>query len=369
MTTPSSNQVIINLSRTSMALGRLHHALECTPLHSAWLWRETVRVACKNAQISGHCVTFDQLAQDLIGLPAERGTEKVGLAAAKRIFLAAAPLFRITNQTDSHDEIFELYVPLWANGSCDGQECSMRPAEDDRSATGARIRLLADRLAIHLQPGNPAGLPAALCAIGPNRPADLSPTMARLALPIALHRSGLLAKPAPSLIGGRIRLKATSALAPPELARALSSLAKEADGARRRLNTLSAQHRAWHQATRGCYHQDARAPAVLDLLTMTPVLSASLVARHLDCRPQTANRILADLADRGVLHLVSRRQRWKIYLASDLTGSTGEAVSVDEPLAINQPLPSIDRDAISATLDRLLVDLERANNKLSNKLT
>ncbi len=118
------------------------------------------------------------------------------------------------------------------------------------------------------------------------RPASL----VRLALSLAIKEIGLLAKAAPGLLGGRrlpLGMSAGSAEAKPLtpwLVQALEDLAKEAEQAQKRLAELTRQHQAWHQALlKEGLRKHARAPAALDLLAATPVLSIGLVARHLGC--------------------------------------------------------------------------------------
>ena len=89
------------LAETSMALGRLQHALVAAPLHPAWLWRETVRAAATIGQNAGYRVTHEQLARDLLGLPVDQADKTSGLAAGRRLFLSAAAIFRDPPSTDS----------------------------------------------------------------------------------------------------------------------------------------------------------------------------------------------------------------------------------------------------------------------------
>jgi hypothetical protein len=212
-------------------------------------------------------------------------------------------------------------------------------------------------------------------------PRRLPPSLARLALPLALHRANLVPKAAPGLLGGRLPLAAASPLAAGRtstegegvtawLARALTALGKEAEAASGRLVELTSQHCAWHKVLRQAGPRGhSRAPAVLDLLAITPVLSASLVARHVGCTPQGASGILQQLAELGVLIQATTRSRWKIFLASDLALAERDALGTEAPVALGERLPDVDREAIETTLDELFADLERLDKRAKAALT
>lgn len=74
------------LTEASTALGHLSHALETTPLHPAWMWRETARVSAKISQISSYRVRAERLMLHLAGVALEPAEDDTGLAAARRIF-------------------------------------------------------------------------------------------------------------------------------------------------------------------------------------------------------------------------------------------------------------------------------------------
>ncbi|MEM8952424.1 MAG: helix-turn-helix domain-containing protein, partial [Pseudomonadota bacterium] len=196
----------------------------------------------------------------------------------------------------------------------------------------------------------------------------------RLVLPLALHQAGLLPKAAPALLGGRLSLGTTRSEAEQEpmtlwLCRALSSLAKEATEAAARLADLQAQHRAWHQRLlREGLRGHSRLPLVLDLLAATPVVSAGLVAKHLDCTPQAAGRMLRQLAELGIVSEATATSRWKVYLAGDLASTDVETARADEPLVFSDPLPSVDHQAIEATLTDLFADLDRLERRTTSEL-
>lgn len=355
-----------------MALGRLQQALQHTPLHQAWLWRETARAAAKISQNAGYRVSYDQLVQDLAGLPIERAGDGSGPAAAKRIFLTAARLFRATGPADRITPSSELFHPLWSGGG------ATRTPDEARTAGAASTSVLDQikSLAESLVRGAAGAVPllSLLQGLRDNRMRGLSPTLARLTLPLAIHQAGLVPKVVPTLLGGRLpalgSVLATASSLPETgaltlwLVRALTGLAKEADGARRRLQDLTTQHRAWHDLVAASGpRRHSRVPAVLDLLAVTPVISASLVARHLGCTPQGAGLILGQLTDLGVLTMATRRSRWKIFLAADLAIADRDGLGADGPLLTGRILPQVDHEAIEQTLDSLLLDLDRAVDK------
>ncbi|MDH3664068.1 MAG: hypothetical protein OEU92_29315 [Alphaproteobacteria bacterium] len=373
------------LCDASSALGKLAHALETTPLHPAWLWRETALVAARIGQFSGYRVRSDRLMRSLAGVPLDAAEDDTGLAAARRIFLAAAPLFRAHQQLDSPGSNLELFEPLWADHRSD----SGMPAEGPGMAAGDAAQVerpgeIDQLLSLVRELAGFAGLetrPPLLDLFMEFRrhrtPRQLPPSLARLALPLALHRTGLAPKAAPGLLGGRLPLAAASpvaTLAPlaategepvtPWLARGLSALAREAEGSKRRLSALTRQHSAWRALLGDAgLRGHSRSPLVLDLLAATPVLSASLVARHLGCSMVGASKILHRLADLGIVNEATPRPRWKIYLAGDLALSEGVHDEAVRPLAFSEPAPAVDREAIEASLDELLRDLDRVERR------
>ncbi len=368
--TPFWPDLIGPLSEACLALGRLQYALKSTPLYQAWLWRETARASAKIGQNAGYRVSYEQLSQDLAGLPIERAGDGSGLAAAKRIFLTAIRLFReASHPADSIIPSSELLQPLWSGCRAEDDQDGFR-GDDKAHGAGAadQIKALVEILVSRARMTGIEPLVTLLQGLRDYRTRHLSPTLVRLALPLAIHQMGLLPKPVPVLLGGRLPLASASSLTGAGLtswlARALTAFAKEADGASARLDDLTRQHRAWHDllATSGP-RRHSRAPMVLDLLTVTPVISASLVARHLGCTPQGAGLILGHLVDLGVLSVATERSRWKIFLASDLLLPEHHAFREGEVLSANCALPKLDHERIQQMLDGLLGDLDRAMNK------
>jgi hypothetical protein len=355
------------LAEASFALGGLSHGLAATSLHAAWLWREMARSTVKICQMSGYRVQHDRLMLHLAGLPHAPGENAAGLSAARRLFLTTAPLFRQADRADSGGSLQELFLPLWQEDEA-AHDGSARPDGEGGAVSEERdgLAALADRLADGaVTDGVPAllAIPAGLRHAAASR--RLPPGLTRLALPLALQRAGLLSKAAPALIGGRLPLGATRAQSDglpvtAWLVRCLSALAAEAKAASRRLDALFRQHRAWQErlATAGL-RRHARAPLVLDLLTATPVVSASLAARHLDCSSAGAGEILRRLADLGIVREATARARWKIYLATDLVPVDRRRPEATSAIAPSLPLPTLDPDLLGTTLDRLLADLER----------
>jgi len=356
-----------------LALGELRHALHDTPLHQAWLWRETARTAAKISQNAGYRTTYDRLVRDLAGVPVDRIDDYGGVAAGRRIFLHAARLFRAPDAADSVPEPAELFEPILG--------LEPRIDEEPSLATGGGGNLVADgesdlgalrdlvRVVVSASRLESVPLIGLLQAVRSNRPQQLSPTVTRLAMPLAIYQAGLVPKMVPALLGGRLPLSAAGPMAvatpaTPWLARALMALAKEAYGAARRLDDLTRLHQGWHALlAQGRVHRDSRARLVLDLLAATPVLSTSLVARHLGCTPQGAAKILADLVEKGILMLATVPRRWKIFLASDLGVADRDRLGDAAPLSLSEAPPDVDRDAIEATLDGLFADLERLDQR------
>ena len=379
------------LADASMALGALGQTLETTGLHQAWLWREMSRTACRIAQIAGHRVKTDSLIRRLAGLSLDAEANDSGLAAARRIFLMGAPLFWTSKKADSDSSLPELFMPLWGFDESQSLASEARGAEGerltrDRDQTGAaevtrsqreaslpqgaELRALVCELASFAGDGNKPVLIDLLIDLRKHAEARrLSSGLLRLALPLALHQSGILPKAAPALLGGRLSLGTTRSELEQEpmtlwLRRALSSLAKEAKEAASRLADLQTQHHAWHQRLlRESLRGHSRMPLVLDLLAATPVVSAGLAAKHLGCTPQASGRMLRHLADLGIVSEATATSRWKVYLAGDLALADVETARADEPLVLSDPLPSVDHHAIEATLTDLFADLDRLERR------
>ena len=144
------------------------------------------------------------------------------------------------------------------------------------------------------------------------------------------------------------------------LALGLGELSREADQSYRRLAELTSQHRAWHAhlATAGL-RRHARAPGALDLLAATPILSIGLVAQHLGCSHVAAGRIIERLVDLGILNEQTSRSRHKVFIAGNLRAPSAGEAELDAPLAVSDPAPRVDVDAIGATFDGLFADLDR----------
>ena len=369
--------------KAERALGRLAHALEITPLHLTWLWRELARSAVIIAQTSGHHARVDHLRLALIGAPIDLKDNTSGLAAAKRIFLAAAPLFYIGDQTDSNDTLWPQFwsfddgaalsdaVPPYlrtASPSADGQS-RRRPWNEDRERDG--LFALVKELAGVADDGHRPALINLLIDLRRHSVSGRLPALLmRIALPLALVEVELVPKAAPGLLGGR-RLSLGMSRASPEaapvsewLALAFSELALEANQSRHRLVALERQHRAWCLvlSKESCGDTPERRRSSI-CSPATPVLSIGLVARHLGCSHVAAGRIIERLADLGILIEQTFRSRHKIFIAGDLAAPVrGEA-----PLSLSAPLPAVDVDTITATLCDLYADLDRLNERARNR--
>ena len=355
------------------ALGRLAFALESTPFYGTWLWRELTRTAVVIVQASGHLAKTDQLRLALIGLPVEREDNNSGLAAAKRVFLAATPLFRASDQTDRNQG---LWPAFWQDGSLD-HDHGHGDAPIDGAGEGAlaerRLQDLVRELASFAGDGTRPALVNLLVDLRRHAAIKaMSPHLVRLALPLALINAGVIPKAAPGLLGGRrLPLGMSRASIDPKpltawLVAGFTELAKEAKQASRRLSELTRQHRAWqgaliHEGLR----KHARLPRVLDLLAATPVLSIGLVARHLGCSHVAAGKMIERLVGLGILIEQSSRARHKLFIAGDLPTEGQLGSDPDGRLSLSEPLSEVDVDGIEATLDGLFADLDRLNQRVT----
>ncbi|MGI9508725.1 MAG: hypothetical protein ACR2QJ_05175 [Geminicoccaceae bacterium] len=409
------------------ALGHLAHALETTRLHQTWLWREITRASVTIVQAGGYQANVEQLRRSLIGAPIDGDDNTSGLAAARRVFLTAAPLFRNKQNTDSQSQ---LWPAFWSgvapqpdidgshrlddsgDASSDGeaprprgappQTGSEAPSDHKHDPSGAGEvawphQVTWPQQAARPQQGDRArelliSLVKELAGFADDgrRPAlinlfidlrhqakvrHLPPHLLRLVLPLALIEGGLLPKAAPGLLGGR-RLPLGMSAASPEakplsdwLTSGLDDLAKEAHQSHRRLAELTRQQRAWHGALiKEGLRKHARAPRALDLLAATPVLSIGLVAAHLGCSHVAAGKIIERLVDLGILIAATTRSRHKIFVAGDLPAKGRAEADPERPLVRSEPLPLVDVDAVSATLDGLFADLERLDERAEGRV-
>ncbi len=367
------------------ALGRLAHGLDATPLHATWLWRELARVSVTIAQASGYHAKVDQLRAALIGAPVEREDSTPGLAAARRVFLASAELFREHHKADSD---LALWPRFWSGEPprADGSE-ALHPYGEPSQAGGDYdvgraggvdgaageehernlLKALVRELAGFADDGRRPALINLFVDLRRHASTKhLSPQLVRVAMPLALREAGLVPKAAPGLLGGRrLPLGFSRAITSEEplsdwLARALTELAKEADQSYRRLSALTSQHRAWHAAlAKERLRKHALAPMALDLLAATPVLTIGLVARHLDCTHVAAGKVIERLAALGILIEQTSRARHKLFVAGDLSKRLHEEGADDGQLVRSAPLRPVDLDALNATLDGVLADLDR----------
>jgi len=356
------------------ALGRLAHALETTPLHSTWLWREMTRVAALLGQHAGYHAKIDQLRLALIGAPLDREDLTPGLAAARRIFLGATPLFRATPKTDSRTN---LWPRFWQEEILQGETDAddKDEAGEGRSAERQLDNLVHDLAAFADDGSRPALITLLVDLRQHAATRTLPPSFIRIAFPLALARTGLVPKAAPGLLGGRrlpLGMSRAADLKQPLslwLAESLKELGKEADQSHRRLLDLTRQHRAWHDAlSKLGLRRHARAPKALDLLAATPVVTMGLVARHLGCSQVAAGQVIKLLLDQGIVLEQTSRARHKIFMAGDLAPGQRSAGDPDGPLDISEPLRPLDVDAVEATLKDLYVDLDRVTARSQARL-
>lgn len=392
--------VVRPLSTASMALGRLAHGLETTPLHATWLWREITRVAVTIAQAGGYRAKVDHLRLALIGAPIEREDNTTGLAAAKRVFLASAPRFRTIGQADS-DSV--LWPEFWTSHQPDGENDELTPAAgngpsgdggllDEAQGSGRagesdgsteemherdRLLVLVRELAAFADDGHRPALINLFIDLRKHAGTrHLPPGLARIALPLALVEAGLVPKAVPGLLGGRrLPLGFSHSVAAEKpltdwLKQALDELAVEADQSYRRLIELISQHQAWHAVlAKERLRRHALAPRALDLLAATPVLNIGLVASHLDCSHVAAGKVVERLVDLGILIEQTSRARHKVFIAGDLPRPTPGDEDMDHTLVASAPLKPVDVDALNATLEGVFADLDRKNQLSAARLT
>ena len=195
--------------KAERALGELAHVLRATPLHPTWLWRELTRVSVIIAQICGYRVQTNQLRMALIGAPVERHDNTSGLAAAKRVFLAAEPLFRTGSETDSRLALLPTFWDdvdvehgqggLDAPGDIDGAGEVARTQQEERKQLLDLVRELAG----FADDGRRPALINLFVDLRKHAAArHLPPSLMRVALPLALAEAGLVPKAAPGLLGG-----------------------------------------------------------------------------------------------------------------------------------------------------------------------
>ena len=366
------------LNDALLALGRLQQGLVTTRLHGAFLWRENVRIACQIAQISSYRMTFEQLAFDLLGVPPDDGDDVGGLAAGRRHFLTASRLFIRGQEADSILPSNVLWAPLWHSGGepppsdHDAPGGGGRSEANDGEGEGGsdldRARIIATELAGTATRMSGVPLVTMLQGLRQGVVRALPRPMARLVLPLALHEAGLVPKPVPALIGGRLALgevglAGTAADTTSWLRRALVGLAQEADGAAKRLDKLTREIRAWQDLlAKEKLRRHAQTPGVLALLAATPVLTASLVVRHVKISKPAASKILTRLVELGILIEPIARDRFKVFVAADI-GEKVVAGDQEGGLTFSVGLPGIDHEAIEANLDQLFSDLEQKSKR------
>jgi len=374
--------IVRPLATAERALGRLAQALETTPLHKAWLWRELTHLSAELAQAGGYQVNQEQLRLAVIGAPLEADDNTAGLGAAKRIFLAAAPLFREGNRTDSDAGLWPTFWGSEASKDANAADPAEMPSIEGKGDR-AKLEAMVAELAGFADDGRRPALVNLLVDLrGQAALRPLPASLVRLAMPLALHQAGIVPKPAPGLLAGRrlpLGMSRASGDLPPLtawLARALTDLDKEAGQSHRRLAELTRQQRAWHGAlAKEGLRKHARAPRALDLLMATPVLSLGLIARHAGCSHVAAGQIAERLVATGILVEQTSRSRHKLFVAGDLMRrdlvrrdrdrSGGEE---ETPLSLSEPAPSVDVDALAATLDGLFADLDRLNERAKDRI-
>ena len=92
------------------------------------------------------------------------------------------------------------------------------------------------------------------------------------------------------------------------------------------------------------------------------------MARHAGCSTVAAGRIVERLMDLGILLAATSRSRHKVYIAGDLPQRPRGEAELDAPLAVSDPAPRVDVDAVGAMLNGLFADLDRLNERTKTTL-
>jgi len=172
-----------------------------------------------------------------------------------------------------------------------------------------------------------------------------------LALPILLHRLGVSGTPLPCLVAGDRRLR-SGARDPAALLRGLlRALADRADEGLA-MHALMERTRAQALATL----QEQRRPGALGRLTalmqVAPLQTPEAVSRRLRLTLSGSGKLLQRAAELGLVHEISQRRSWRVYLTPDLAQSLGfVAAPRGRPPLL--PTPTINE------LGKVLVDFDR----------
>ena len=96
---------------------------------------------------------------------------------------------------------------------------------------------------------------------------------------------------------------------------------------------------------------------------------------NVGCSHVAAGQIAERLVGLGILAEQTSRSRHKLFVAGDLMrrdlirgDRDRSGVEEKTPLSLSEPAPSVDVDALAATLDGLFADLDRLNERAKDRM-
>ncbi len=326
-------------------VARLDEALRGDPLLPAWRQRAMVREAARAAASDGLMVDMVRLGGLLAGLPlrhlADFGAERHAL------------------------EVLVGLRNLAANTPNDRVRAALSRMKAEHKPGRNLLEAAARGMLAHLADGG-------------------AREDARLALPLYLLDTGVVRSgPLPCLTGsGAFRAEGS----PRDLAAGFhEALCRDLAGeARNGLDDLIDLRRAWRSWRRrlGPRRSTSQLPALVDYAAACQAVTPAQVAQHFDLSLRGAGKLLAELAELGILVDASGRETWKVYVTEDLK-SVREEVERVQPARAGDPTPSpkpgkpppprpaaLEADPLELAddLSGLLADTERALARIQRRL-
>lgn len=171
-----------------------------------------------------------------------------------------------------------------------------------------------------------------------------------LALPILLHRLGVSGTPLPCLVVGDRRLRA-GARDPATLLRGLlRALADRADEGLA-MHALMERTRTQALATLQAQRRPGALSRLMAMMQVAPLQTPEAVSRRLHLTLSGAGKLLQRAAELGLVHEISQRRSWRVYLTPDLAQSLGF-------VAATRGRPSLLPTSMVSDLDRVLADFD-----------